>query len=64
MEFFVFKHPVSLVLVVMQQETVDLVRHSRNQSTGVYVIVRSVDVGRVMCVCVSEYHRDGEGVDW
>ena len=41
---------VSLVLVVSQQETVVLVRLSRNQSTGVHVIMRSVGVGRVLCV--------------
>jgi hypothetical protein len=28
------------------------------------VIVRSVGVGRVLCTCVSEYHRDGEDADW
>ena len=27
-----------------------------------YVIVRRVGVGRVLCVCVSECHRDREGV--
>ena len=58
------KHTVSLVLVVSQQETVVLVRLSRNQSTWVHVIVRNVGVGRVLCACVSEYHRDGEGADW
>ena len=34
------KHTVNLVLVVTQQETVGQVRHSRNQSTWVYVNVR------------------------
>jgi hypothetical protein len=24
----------------------------------------SVGVGRVLCACVSEEHRDGEGADW
>ena len=48
------KHTVILVLVVTEQETVDLTRLSRNQSTLVYVIVRNVDVGRVVCGCVSE----------
>jgi hypothetical protein len=28
------------------------------------VIVMSVGVGRVLCACVSEEHRDGEGADW
>jgi hypothetical protein len=46
-------HPPILVPVVTQKETVVQVRHSRNQSTWVHVIVRSVDVGRVLCACVS-----------
>jgi hypothetical protein len=28
----------------------------------VYVIVRTVDVGRVLCTCVNEWYRDWEGV--
>ncbi len=50
----VVKHSVVLVLVVTEQETVDLTRLSRNQSTLVNVIVRNVDVGRVVCGFVSE----------
>jgi hypothetical protein len=45
----VSKHTVNLVLVVIQQETVGLTRHSRNQSTWMYVIVTRVSVGRVLC---------------
>ena len=33
--------------MVTQQEAGDLVRLARNQRTGVHVIVRSVDMGRV-----------------
>ena len=51
---YVGKHTVSLVLVVTQEDTVGQVRPSRNQSTLVYVIVRSVGVGRVLCACVNE----------
>ncbi len=45
----VSKHTVNLVLKVIQQETVGLTRHLRNQSTWMYVIVTRVRVGRVLC---------------
>ena len=40
--------------MVTQQETVDLDRLVRNQRTCVYVIVRTVGVGRVLCACVND----------